>query len=136
MKVDISNFADDENIEFKSSNNAQSLDLETQDIKFRGDIEIVGFLRRNSDVLFASLKVFLPFRLTCSRCLSDYDFDLERPVEFDRVIAKNDFIIDLGQDLRTEIILDYPANPVCSEDCKGLCVNCGENLNEGKCKCK
>ncbi len=136
MKVDISNLADDQDIELKSSNDAQSLDLETQDIEFRGAIKINGWLRRKSDVLFVSLKVFLPLKLTCSRCLAEYDSDLECPVEFDRAIVKNDFIIDLTRELRTEIILGYPANPLCSADCKGLCIKCGENLNEGKCECK
>ena len=44
--------------------------------------------------------------------------------------------IDLDQDIREEIILDYPIKPLCNPDCKGLCPKCGKNLNEGGCNCK
>jgi uncharacterized protein len=43
--------------------------------------------------------------------------------------------IDLGPDIREEIILDYPVKPLCKPDCKGLCPTCGKNLNEGQCNC-
>ena len=43
--------------------------------------------------------------------------------------------IDLDQDIREEIILDYPIKPLCRPDCKGLCPRCGKNLNEGGCSC-
>jgi uncharacterized protein len=26
--------------------------------------------------------------------------------------------------------------PLCSEDCKGICPQCGQDLNEGECDCE
>ncbi|MDO5334855.1 MAG: DUF177 domain-containing protein [Coriobacteriia bacterium] len=46
-----------------------------------------------------------------------------------------DRTIDLEPLLLTAVSLSLPFNPVCSDDCKGLCSKCGENLNEGPCSC-
>ncbi|HLD40656.1 MAG TPA: DUF177 domain-containing protein, partial [Candidatus Omnitrophota bacterium] len=50
-------------------------------------------------------------------------------------IDKSDTSIDISEDIRQEIILEYPDKPLCEETCLGLCVNCGRNLNEGNCNC-
>lgn len=38
--------------------------------------------------------------------------------------------------LRDNLVLSLPLKPLCLENCKGLCVNCGENLNHRDCGCK
>ena len=43
--------------------------------------------------------------------------------------------IDVNQVLETVFILNMEAKSLCSEDCKGLCPDCGKNLNEGLCSC-
>jgi len=37
--------------------------------------------------------------------------------------------------LREQMLLALPLKVTCREDCKGLCVHCGKNLNEGRCSC-
>ena len=39
-------------------------------------------------------------------------------------------LIDLEPLLRDEVVLDLPFQPLCREDCAGLCVECGANLND------
>ena len=43
--------------------------------------------------------------------------------------------IDLDEILSTLFILDMDTKFLCREDCKGLCVKCGKNLNLGPCGC-
>ena len=43
--------------------------------------------------------------------------------------------VDITEDIREAIILSLPHFPVCDERCKGLCVQCGKNLNKGPCGC-
>ncbi|OPZ22790.1 MAG: hypothetical protein BWZ10_00248 [candidate division BRC1 bacterium ADurb.BinA364] len=43
--------------------------------------------------------------------------------------------IDPMPQLRDLILLELPDLPKCSGDCKGLCAQCGGNLNEGPCQC-
>jgi uncharacterized protein len=91
----------------------------------------------------------------CSRCLETFtqpvaaDFDLryvprtenagegEREVEEDDLTTAfyEDEQIDLGQLILEQIHLALPMKPLCSGSCKGLCVQCGTNLNTGSCDC-
>lgn len=43
--------------------------------------------------------------------------------------------VDVTQDLREEILLHVPGFPICGEACKGMCPQCGANLNHGPCSC-
>ena len=44
--------------------------------------------------------------------------------------------MDLEAIIREQIILMVPLKPLCREDCRGLCPNCGANLNLESCDCK
>ncbi len=43
--------------------------------------------------------------------------------------------LDLVPMLREQVILAAPMQPICREDCLGLCPQCGQNLNERRCGC-
>jgi uncharacterized protein len=43
--------------------------------------------------------------------------------------------IDLAEIAREQILLDLPQQFFCSDDCKGLCLKCGSNLNLIDCNC-
>jgi len=45
-------------------------------------------------------------------------------------------VIDLSGPLREQILLAIPPSPVCDEACKGLCPQCGKDLNQGDCGCE
>ncbi|HEX5749804.1 MAG TPA: DUF177 domain-containing protein [Archangium sp.] len=44
-------------------------------------------------------------------------------------------VIDLEPIVREQVLLALPMNTVCREECKGLCMKCGQNLNEKQCGC-
>jgi uncharacterized protein len=44
-------------------------------------------------------------------------------------------VINLQPILREQVLLSLPMNAVCKEDCRGLCTQCGQNLNEKQCGC-
>jgi len=78
----------------------------------------------------------------CSRCLDEFELVMEK--EFDRQFllgpSKDDlpilnYQIDIQNTLREEIILSMPIRSLCSKVCKGLCPNCGKNLNVENCVC-
>jgi len=37
---------------------------------------------------------------------------------------------------REQFLLQVPMHPLCREDCKGLCPQCGKNWNKGPCACR
>lgn len=43
--------------------------------------------------------------------------------------------IDLKALMMEQLQLQLPFQPLCREDCKGICVNCGADLNIGRCAC-
>ncbi|MFM8552333.1 MAG: YceD family protein [Nitrospiraceae bacterium] len=43
--------------------------------------------------------------------------------------------LELAEMLREQIILATPMQPLCREDCRGLCPICGQDLNERQCDC-
>ncbi len=82
--------------------------------------------------------------LTCGRCLSDFEQFLEwnftELFAFTRdnmtdsgLLMPEDGYIDFEELLREYAILEIPISPICQSDCKGLCSECGENLNERDC---
>jgi len=43
--------------------------------------------------------------------------------------------LELEDVLREQVLLALPLKAICREDCRGLCPQCGQNLNQGKCSC-
>ena len=43
--------------------------------------------------------------------------------------------IDIKKILQEQINFFIPMNPLCRDSCKGICPNCGTNLNKEKCMC-
>lgn len=81
----------------------------------------------------------------CVRCLEP--FDLQLNTEFAEVYAyksgtftesglyvPEDGNIDLSPVIREYMMLESPIKPICKEDCQGLCIVCGENLNTSTCE--
>ena len=53
--------------------------------------------------------------------------------EFD--VLPDDHVIDILPLIKAALIVDAPDQPLCKDDCAGLCPQCGANLNEGDCGC-
>ena len=90
----------------------------------------------------------------CVRCLESYSFPLDR--SFSVVLQPTPRLgreIELRQDelsasfyhgehidvsalLHEQVMLALPNAPVCSEECRGLCFQCGINLNQDNCACQ
>lgn len=51
-----------------------------------------------------------------------------------RIEAGSD-LVDMTDDLREAVLLGMPSFPLCSQDCKGLCPVCGQDLNKEECEC-
>jgi uncharacterized protein len=94
-------------------------------------------------------------RLSCSRCLAEYELplsseftifytestgdDLEDEVELsDQELISATYTgeeIDLDLEIAEQVMLEVPFKPLCSESCRGLCTVCGADLNAGECGC-
>lgn len=73
------------------------------------------------------------WKLPCSRCAKDFELPFEETLE--EVYGPSVTEIDGGEELRQALALSLPTKPLCKDDCAGLCVKCGSDLNQGPCAC-
>ena len=71
--------------------------------------------------------------LECSRCLARAPVDFEG--RLDELFSVALGTIDAAEQVRQALVLSVPGKPLCSPACRGLCVRCGEDLNQGPCRC-
>ena len=90
---------------------------------------------------------------TCSRCLTECQQPVHMAIEEeflpladvetgatvddgdDHFCIDKGHVLDLREAARQYAALSVPIKPVCRDDCAGICVDCGVNLNETTCKC-
>src|ERR1051325_1801465 len=109
----------------------------------------------NKDKFRLEGRVRTELELGCSRCLEgfrlpvDAEFDLrylpatEMSTDEEREIADDDLEtsyyrddqIDLAELMREQFYLALPMKPLCTAECRGLCPQCGANLNTSACEC-
>lgn len=44
--------------------------------------------------------------------------------------------VDLTEAVQEQVVLNIPLRPLCSQKCRGLCPQCGHDLNQGECGCE
>lgn len=112
-----------------------SLDLETDLIKFSGPLNAEAKIYKITNTVTVSLNLNGRLRINCSRCLNEFEIRLDKQLELYYPLNRPDELINLDEDIRQELIMEYPVKPLCKASCQGLCVKCGKDLNQGSCSC-
>lgn len=82
--------------------------------------------------------------IDCVRCLKEFNFPLtweitelyafnQRSVSESELLVPDDAHIDLAPLIREYALLEIPIKPLHDPDCKGLCIECGQDLNIKDC---
>ena len=114
--------------------------------KVEGEVRL---MRTNRGIL-AQGELNTEVKLTCSRCLSVFACPLTLNLEEEYIptidvtsgaplpssepglfLIDEHHVIDLTEAIRQCALLVTPMKPLCREDCAGLCLNCGRDLNRG-----
>jgi uncharacterized protein len=111
-----------------------SLDLTQQCISFVKPIRVKAHATKTGNEVFVDLSLEAPVEYTCSRCLAKVESVIKKDFSAGYGVKPMD-IVELDEDIRQELIIDSPMKALCKPDCKGLCPNCGQNLNVGGCDC-
>ena len=85
----------------------------------------------------------------CARCLkptvSTVEADVEeaffRDIDGTLEVEEDQYkysghVLELDDAVRTALLLELPSRVLCKEDCKGLCSQCGQDLNINECSCQ
>lgn len=140
MLIDVKNLTENkENLKF-----VESFDIPCGNGVMKVSADIDGDIYRSGTEYIVECKVKTVLNLNCDLCLSAFetklDFDMnevfsEIPDSDEEIWEFSDKTIDLKPVVIANIILNLPMQILCSDECKGLCPECGHNLNDGDCGC-
>ncbi len=69
-----------------------------------------------------------------ARHAHDFEGQDQKNADLDITYLAEDWI-ELGDVVTEQVQLLVPFQPLCEEGCKGICANCGADLNKGRCAC-
>lgn len=116
-------------------------------LKITGPVKIKGTVTNTGVGFLVSAQLDYHYQANCGRCLEVYS--TEQALEIREQFVSNsdpekddstDYPfkgdeIDLGECVQEQIILALPMSFTCTPECRGLCSECGQNLNLSTCKC-
>lgn len=112
---------------------------------FAAPIAVKGRVENRAGIVTLAVNSDFALNLVCDRCLKeftrefsfDFTYTLVRSTESDDdeyVVCENN-VLELNELIISDLLLQLPTKILCRDDCKGLCFVCGQDLNEGSCKC-
>ncbi len=116
---------------------------------FQKPLLIDLYVDRLDNIYRVKVNVSTHAKYACDRCLEEFDADFNESAEqifqigsgtLDdddevEILPVDTREIDVDRVIQDVFIMSRPLRVLCSESCKGLCANCGTNLNEKQCKC-
>lgn len=87
--------------------------------------------------------------MNCDRCLKpvtqkielDFTRQVYGPDEYKENTEEDDcnfmegYQLNVDDLIKNECFMNLPVKVLCKPDCKGICMQCGKDLNTGKCDC-
>lgn len=113
-------------------------------------------VQQSGEEFFCQAKVAAGVKIECARCLGRFELSITGHTDFivcsadltdanaKEALDTEDYVhyidqamgADISAVVRQAILLEIGLKPLCSEDCQGLCPQCGKNMNEGGCDCQ
>ena len=144
MKIDIADAVRNTGEEFTSEYHGAMSGIEFlgEQYDFPDGVHVTAGWRYDGEgiIVMGSFKAETP--VNCARCLAGFKYTIgfsfaeyykKQPEE--GMYAYKDEIIDLCAMLEDNVVVNLPTKLLCREDCKGLCSQCGADLNLGCCSC-
>lgn len=126
--------------------------LELGDIEFSGihpfnkPTEVVAKLEARAETVTLNICFTACYNAPCDRCATNCSENITVNKKYilateienednDGILLVTEGELDLAELCRTDVLLQIPMKHLCNENCKGLCPQCGANLNEKVCGC-
>jgi len=122
-------------------------------LKFDGElieanekVRIVGTIKSLGDVVTIKASLKTSLKLNCSRCLDTFIYPIDIDIEerftnndeyrdSEEIIFVDSDTLDIANIVESEIVSTLPIKRLCTDNCNGLCQQCGNNLNQDACQC-
>jgi uncharacterized protein len=130
-----------------------SQDLVEESATFIKPVHADLTVRKMDEEVWIRGRVTTRLNIACSRCLAPFEFPVDArfdlvflPQEFQELkealdegdvdqLFYQDRRIDLREVVLEQLNLTFPAKPLCSESCEGICAICGKIRRDGDCGC-
>ena len=114
---------------------------------FRQPVEVSGCVTLSAGVVKLTADVRYRYDGVCDRCAGPVSQERRFSMEHILVVSLNhedndsfvlidNYQLPLDELVEEDLILDQPSKVLCREDCRGICMVCGKDLNEGLCGCR
>lgn len=114
-------------------------------VPFEAPVKCDVTLQRTEEDVWVQAQVAIQADPICDRCLGEFNNSQEKSLQFncipshpsrlddeeDNVFFYHGKDLDLSPMIREMVLLDRPMINLCDESCRGLCRDCGTNLNLG-----
>ncbi|MFC1538542.1 DUF177 domain-containing protein [Candidatus Latescibacterota bacterium] len=162
MKINLSGIGNKPSVE-EFDTDTLELDIQADDITFIDSIHVVCKIKRFTDLSMLDIEVTAYIEQDCSLCVEPFKLEIREDFSLIvRQLKKGELItsfteedsedidadddnliflpfgedsIDIRNNVHDALLLTIPIKPVCRDDCKGLCPECGTNLNINDCRC-
>jgi uncharacterized protein len=133
---------------------AEEFGLEFPDYSFAGTVDLQLRINQVEKQYILRGQVTTTADARCVKCLKEFTLPVNEEigwvvemVDDPQVIAREEeaedyWLVEKGcveleitDRVRETVLIALPRDPVCREDCRGLCPRCGADLNEGPCDC-
>jgi uncharacterized protein len=121
------------------------------DDRFPSEVIIDATLEKAATQIFLHVAVTTEGRFECDRCVSQFPLPLKNTYRMYyvwdgaeagvldssevQVVSASLPMIDISDDVRQTVLLSVPLKLLCKANCRGLCPECGTNMNADPCTC-
>ncbi len=142
MKVDISKVKISESkILVEEKVDLGTVEFDGSEYKYK-EVSLTGEIVNIGGSLELRATVKGEYETSCARCLkpvmSSFDADIYEDLtneDNSELILRDGNEWELTELVLSDVLLELPSKVLCEEECKGLCPDCGKDLNEGPCSC-
>lgn len=130
--------------------------LEDEQFRLVSPVHLGVEVRKDAQTVRLTGRVQATLETDCGRCLDPIKVPVDAPLDLtllphsanagadEREVSEGDLgvsfykddVLDLGDVIKEQFYLALPMKPLCREDCRGLCPNCGVNRNRETCSCR
>ena len=116
------------------------------DYPFKSPVKVSASAVNRASLVELKVKAVFDYTTRCDRCFDEIVKHLEFTFvhglavsliddENDDYIETPDYTLELDEVVVSDILLYLPSKFLCGDYCKGICPECGKNLNRGQCGC-
>jgi uncharacterized protein len=143
-------------LRFEHQYQAGELDVSKHEFELREPPNITGHIKQSGMDVHVTGELTAALTVPCDRCLQDVPFSVAEPLNLVYVPVEAEHAhkgevevhgkdlefsyfandeLDIDQLIREQLELALPVRVLCRTDCRGLCPQCGADLNVETCQC-